>query len=223
MSAPTIDMLREQVRGPVITPGDDGYDEARAVYNAMIDRRPAVVVRAANAGDVIAGVNFARENGLEVAVRGGRSQRARLRHVRRRGRDRPVEHARRAGRSRSDDGARRGRRDVGRLQRRDGRVRPRDHGRHHLDHRGRRAHAGRWHRLPRARARAVGRQPTSRPTWSPRTAGSSWRATRSTTTCSGRSAAAAGTSAWSPRWSSSWHPVEGIYGGPMFFELDRRR
>ena len=71
MSAPTIEQLREQVRGPVYAPGDDAYDEARAVYNAMIDRRPAVVVRAANAGDVIAAVNHAREAGVDLAVRGG--------------------------------------------------------------------------------------------------------------------------------------------------------
>ena len=45
MSGPTIEELREQVRGDVITPDDEGYDGARAVHNAMIDRRPAVVVR----------------------------------------------------------------------------------------------------------------------------------------------------------------------------------
>jgi FAD/FMN-containing dehydrogenase len=67
----TIEQLREQVHGQVIAPEDEGYDEARAVYNAMIDKRPAVVVRPANAGDVIAAVNHARENGLDLAVRGG--------------------------------------------------------------------------------------------------------------------------------------------------------
>jgi FAD/FMN-containing dehydrogenase len=67
----TIEQLRERVRGPVIEPDDDGYDEARAVYNAMIDRRPAVIVRAANAGDVMAAVDHARENGLDLSVRGG--------------------------------------------------------------------------------------------------------------------------------------------------------
>ena len=71
MSAPTIERLREQVRGSVIGPDDDGYDAARTVYNAMVDRRPAVVVRAANAGDVIAAVDFAREAGVDLAVRGG--------------------------------------------------------------------------------------------------------------------------------------------------------
>jgi hypothetical protein len=66
-----IDQLREQVRGEVIVPDDAGYEQARRVYNAMIDRRPAVVVRCANAGDVTAAVDFAREHQLDVAVRGG--------------------------------------------------------------------------------------------------------------------------------------------------------
>ncbi len=71
MAKLAIDGLREQVSGEVIAPNDEGYEEARKVYNAMIDRRPAAVVRCANAGDVIASVNFARENGLDLAVRAG--------------------------------------------------------------------------------------------------------------------------------------------------------
>jgi FAD/FMN-containing dehydrogenase len=63
--------LREQVRGDVIDVEDDGYDQARRVYNAMIDRRPAVIVRPVNAGDVVAAVRFANEKGLPVAIRGG--------------------------------------------------------------------------------------------------------------------------------------------------------
>ena len=71
MAKPTVEELREQVRGDVIAPDDEAYEEARKVYNAMIDRRPAVVVRPVNAGDVIAAVNFAGENGIDLAIRGG--------------------------------------------------------------------------------------------------------------------------------------------------------
>ena len=58
-------------RGKLIRPDDDSYDEARAVYNAMIERRPALIARCTGVADVIAAVNFARENDLVVAVRGG--------------------------------------------------------------------------------------------------------------------------------------------------------
>jgi FAD/FMN-containing dehydrogenase len=67
----TIDQLRESVQGHVVTPHDDRYDEARKVYNAMIDRRPAVVVHCAQVADVIAAVRYARDNSLDIAVRGG--------------------------------------------------------------------------------------------------------------------------------------------------------
>ncbi len=63
--------LRNHVRGETITAEDAGYDEARKVYNAMIERRPRVIVRCADADDVVAAVNYARENGLAIAVRGG--------------------------------------------------------------------------------------------------------------------------------------------------------
>jgi FAD/FMN-containing dehydrogenase len=69
--ASTIGELADRVRGRVIRPGDDGYDEARRVYNAMHDRRPAAIVRCADAADVIAGLGVARDQGLAVAVRGG--------------------------------------------------------------------------------------------------------------------------------------------------------
>ncbi len=63
--------LAGRLRGPVIAPGDAGYDSARALYNAMIDKRPALIAQCVDAADVIAAVGFARESGLEVAVRGG--------------------------------------------------------------------------------------------------------------------------------------------------------
>jgi FAD/FMN-containing dehydrogenase len=71
MAKLTIEELRSQIRGQAITEADAGYDEARKVYNAMHDRKPAVVVRCVNAADVIAAVNFAREQGGDLSVRGG--------------------------------------------------------------------------------------------------------------------------------------------------------
>ncbi|MFH9722051.1 FAD-binding oxidoreductase [Streptomyces sp. NPDC017254] len=67
----TADTLRGAVRGTVVTPGDPSYDESRRVYNALHDRRPAAVVRAVDAADVIAAVLHAREHALPLAVRGG--------------------------------------------------------------------------------------------------------------------------------------------------------
>jgi len=66
-----IEALRTSLRGDALLPGDGGYDAARAVWNAMIDRRPAVIVRARGTADVIDAVNFAREHGLPVSIRAG--------------------------------------------------------------------------------------------------------------------------------------------------------
>ena len=63
--------LAATVRGDVIMPGDAGYDQARAVYNAMIDKHPAAIARCRDTADVITCVRFARQHGLEIAVRGG--------------------------------------------------------------------------------------------------------------------------------------------------------
>src|SRR5213595_1837888 len=71
MATATPAELRDRVRGETITPGDLEYEDARRVYNAMIDRRPKVVVRPLGADDVVATVEFARANDLPVAVRGG--------------------------------------------------------------------------------------------------------------------------------------------------------
>ncbi|MGW2720597.1 FAD-binding protein [Streptomyces sp. NPDC001492] len=63
--------LREDLVGDVFAPGDVGYDEARAVFNAMIDRRPAVIAQCVDADDVVRAVRFGRELDLKIAVRGG--------------------------------------------------------------------------------------------------------------------------------------------------------
>jgi FAD/FMN-containing dehydrogenase len=66
-----VEILRTGLRGAACLDGEDGYDEARTLWNAMIDRYPGVVVRAAGAADVIRAVRFATERGLPIAVRGG--------------------------------------------------------------------------------------------------------------------------------------------------------
>lgn len=66
-----LDALRDRFSGEVVEPSQPGYDEARRVFNAMIDRRPAVIARCASTSDVVAAVEAAREHGLVVAVRCG--------------------------------------------------------------------------------------------------------------------------------------------------------
>ena len=70
-AADAIGQLRAVMEGPVIEPGDPGFDEGRRVWNGEIDRRPAVIARCASAADVAAAVQYAGERGLEVSVRGG--------------------------------------------------------------------------------------------------------------------------------------------------------
>ena len=66
---PTV--LADRLDGDLLVPGDPGYDEARAVWNAMVDRHPQVIVRCASTGDVAEAVRFAREHDLEIGVRCG--------------------------------------------------------------------------------------------------------------------------------------------------------
>jgi FAD/FMN-containing dehydrogenase len=63
--------LAAGLRGHVFTPGTPGYDQARTIWNAMIDKRPAVIARCASSADVQHAVRFARDQGLEIAVKGG--------------------------------------------------------------------------------------------------------------------------------------------------------
>ncbi len=67
----TVEAFRASLRGPLLQPDDAGYDDARMVWNGMIDRRPAFIVRCAGIADVIQAVHFVRDNHLLVSVRGG--------------------------------------------------------------------------------------------------------------------------------------------------------
>ncbi len=66
-----IEALEQDLRGSILFPGTAGYDQARHIWNGMIDRRPAMIVRCAGAADVVAAVNFGREHDLLIAVKGG--------------------------------------------------------------------------------------------------------------------------------------------------------
>jgi FAD/FMN-containing dehydrogenase len=67
----TVKKFKASLRGGLIQPNDEGYDIARKVYNGMIDRRPRLIARCADVSDVIASVNFGRQNSMLVAIRGG--------------------------------------------------------------------------------------------------------------------------------------------------------
>jgi FAD/FMN-containing dehydrogenase len=66
----SIENLKDEVKGKVVLSGDSGYDETRRIWNAMIDRRPAVIVQCAAAADVPPAISFARGHGLEISIRG---------------------------------------------------------------------------------------------------------------------------------------------------------
>ena len=151
-----IEEFRGSLRGPLMTPGDPGYDEARAVRNGLIDRHPALIARCSGTADVVACVNFARERGLLLSVRGRRAQRRRQRRQRRRPGHRSLEDARRLRRSGGADGPRAGRGNLGRYRPRDAALRPGGAGRRRLQH------GNRWIDHPR-RVRSSAPQARSEP------------------------------------------------------------
>jgi FAD/FMN-containing dehydrogenase len=71
MKSDVLDHFRAQLRGPLLLPGEPGYDSVRTLWNAMVDRHPALIVRCAGTADVRASVAFARAHGLPLAVRAG--------------------------------------------------------------------------------------------------------------------------------------------------------
>jgi FAD binding domain len=71
IDAAALGELRARFRGALLRPGEEGYDEARRIWNGGIDRRPALVARCAGADDVVEVLRFARERDLLVSVRGG--------------------------------------------------------------------------------------------------------------------------------------------------------
>src|SRR4051812_29235430 len=71
LSESAVEDLRASLRGQLLQPDDAGYEATRRVFNWMTDRRPTLIVLCAGAADVVAGVNFAREHGLPLSVRGG--------------------------------------------------------------------------------------------------------------------------------------------------------
>lgn len=70
-SAAALSSLRTRLRGPVLLPADPGYDQARSIWNAMIDRRPAAIVRCLGVADVVACIQVAREHGITLTIKGG--------------------------------------------------------------------------------------------------------------------------------------------------------
>ncbi|MFZ0483437.1 MAG: FAD-binding protein, partial [Desulfobacterales bacterium] len=66
-----IEALKNNVKGQIVLPDYPNYDEVRKIWNAMIDRRPAVIVQCAEADDVLHAISYARGNRLEISIRGG--------------------------------------------------------------------------------------------------------------------------------------------------------
>ena len=151
--------LTDGFTGEIVRPDDPGYDAARAVWNSMIDRRPALIVRPTGNDDVVTALRFAREQELDRRRSVRRPQHPRLLDLRRRHRDRPLADARRRGRSRSAHRPRARRLAARRARRRSAGARARLPGRRRLPHRGGRPHARRRDGPAAAQARTDDRQP----------------------------------------------------------------
>ena len=204
---------RDLIQGRILTPEDPGYDAARTVFLGDVDRRPALIARPTDAADVARVIALARDSGAELAVRGGGHSPAGhsasdggvvldLRGLRELDIDLAAPH--RLGRRRPD---------RGRVHRRRRRARARHRLRRRRLGRHRRHHAQRRRRLPRPQARHDHR-PAARGRDRDRRRPGAARSTPSgTPTCSGRSAAAAATSASSRGCSFQLHDVSEFTGG----------
>lgn len=71
MKTSALNGLKNKMRGLIVEPGDPTYDETRKIWNGMFDKRPAIIARCSAVSDVVAAVNFARENNITIAVKGG--------------------------------------------------------------------------------------------------------------------------------------------------------
>ena len=152
-----IDSLVASVSGTVIRPDDEAYDEARHIHNTLIDRKPSLIVRAADAADVARAVTFAADHGLELAVRaGGHSIHS---ATRRRPRRRPVGDEGPPHRPRAAPRLGPARPDRRRVHGRGRGPRARDAVRRHRQRGTRRPDARRRDRLARPQARPHDRQP----------------------------------------------------------------
>ena len=190
--------LRRYFRGALLRPGEEGYDEARRIWNGAIDRRPALIARCAGADDVVEAVRFAREHDLPRLGPRRRALDRRPVRLRRRAHDRPVADEGDPGRpggatARAAGGAALGRAGPGHPT-----VRPGHHRRHHQPHRHRRADPRRRTRPPDAQARPDRRQPARRRPRHRRRRARSRRRRAPNPSCSGGCAAGAATSASPP-------------------------